>query len=162
MSSTPGIHDPVDRAARHDADLTRAKHLETVGVDAFVAEWLELDLFAPYVAGLDADDLTATIEQRTSNTATGLANSLRGTGTGAMTPVWLSLPALRSPLLAIAGGLDDNYVQIAERMATAAPFGEMHVVANAGHVVHVENCAEVAARVSEFLRVCEDHADLRG
>lgn len=162
ISSSPGIHDPVERAARHDADLARADHLEDIGVAEFIAEWLTLDLFAPYMASLDAADRSATISQREQATARGLANSLRGSGTGAMPPVWLTLPALRSPLLTVAGSLDERYVDIAARMAQAAPFAETHVVENAGHVTHVENCVEVGARITSFLRVCEDNADLRG
>ncbi len=160
ISASPGIHDPTDRAARHDADLARAEHLSTIGVEKFIDEWLELDLFAPYVASLDSASLAATIEQRRMSTAHGLANSLRGTGTGAMPPVWLSLPALRSPLLAIAGSLDEPYVDTALRMAQAAPFGESHIVDGVGHVAHVENCSVVGARIAEFLRVCEGNADI--
>lgn len=162
LSSTPGIQDPQVRAERHDADLRRAERIETIGVESFVDEWLKLDLFASYVATLDEAALAATVGQRCRASAVGLAHSLRGTGTGAMAPVWLSLPALRTPLLAIAGALDANYVNIAHRMAEAAPFGEAAIIAGAGHVAHHENCSAVGARVTEFLRVCEDNANLQG
>lgn len=162
ISATPGIHDAPARAERHDADLARADHLEAIGIDGFVDEWLALDLFGPYVALLDESARTATIEQRRRSSPVGLANSLRGTGTGAMPPVWLSMPALRSPLLAIAGSLDEPYIDIARRMAQAAPFAELHIVEGAGHVAHVENCFDVGARVAEFLRVCENNADFPG
>ena len=159
LSSTPGILDPKARAARYDADQLRADELIEMGLPSFVDEWLAMALFAPYVSSLTSQELHDTIAQRTSASARGLANSLRGTGTGSMPPVWQSLPALRTPLLAIAGSLDKPYVEIAHRMAEAAPFASAHVLANTGHVVHQENCDEVVALVASFLEVCESNAD---
>ncbi len=160
ISSTPGIDEPTDRARRYDQDQQLADRVEQIGVDEFVDEWLELDLFGPYRALLTDDALTATRTQRRSNSVLGLANSLRSTGTGSMPPLWQSLESFRSPLLAIAGALDTRYVEIAEQMAQGVPSGELHVVADAGHVVHVENCDEVGTRIAKFLEVCESHGDL--
>lgn len=160
ISSTPGIFDPVERTARYDADQVRAAHVEEIGVEAFVDEWLALDLFASYVEQLGPDELAATTTQRKANTSRGLANSLRATGTGSMPPVWQMLPSVRSPILAIAGALDTAYVKIANRIAEAAPFAEVAIVPDAGHVVHIENCSAVAALVTSFLEVCDGHADL--
>ncbi|MFT7473113.1 MAG: 2-succinyl-6-hydroxy-2,4-cyclohexadiene-1-carboxylate synthase [Verrucomicrobiales bacterium] len=159
ISASAGIDDPIDRAERHDADHVRADHIERIGVPLFIDEWLELPLFASYVASLDDQSLSATIEQRCRNSATGLANSLRGTGAGAMPPLWQQLSSLRSPLLAIAGERDERYVALAERMAQLAPFGQVSVVANAGHVTHAENLNEVSTIVRSFLKVCDQHAD---
>ena len=50
LSATPGVEDPTKRAARHEADLALADHIESVGVDAFIDEWLDKDLFAPYLS----------------------------------------------------------------------------------------------------------------
>lgn len=153
ISASPGLADPVERAKRHDADLERADEIEQDGLSSFVDDWLELDLFAPYVASLSANELEATTAQRKANSAVGLANSLRGTGTGAMPPVWTALQAIRSPLLAIAGSLDERYVEIARQMAEAAPFGEFEIIDGVGHVAHVENCGAVGTTVRNFLEV---------
>jgi len=160
ISSTPGIHDPVERAARYDADQQRAEHLEAVGVDAFIAEWLDFSLFDPYMGQLSDKDREETIAQRVASDVTGLANSLRCTGTGSMPPTWHMLPSVRSPLLAIAGELDTAYVDVAMRMAEAAPFGQSVIVPGAGHVTHHENCSAVAASITMFLEGCERDADL--
>jgi 2-succinyl-6-hydroxy-2,4-cyclohexadiene-1-carboxylate synthase len=159
LSATPGILDPVDRAERYDADQALADRVEQSGVAALVDELLGLAMFEPYCTSLDSASMQATVEQRCRNTAGGLSNSLRGTGTGAMPPVWHMLPALRSPLLAIAGELDSKFLDIAKRMVQAAPFAQESTIAGAGHVVHVENCSAVSARVAAFLEVCESNAD---
>jgi 2-succinyl-6-hydroxy-2,4-cyclohexadiene-1-carboxylate synthase len=159
ISASAGIDDPIDRAARHEADHVRADHIEQIGLPLFIDEWLQLPLFASYVASLDDESRSATIDQRCRSSATGLANSLRGTGTGAMPPLWQQLTGLRSPLLAIAGERDKHYVALAERMAQQAPFGQVSIVANAGHVTHAENLKHVSTIVGSFLEVCEQHAD---
>jgi len=155
LSATAGIDDPIERAERHNADLALADHLEQIGVENFITEWLANPLFATYVASLDEATRANTIEQRTQNMASGLANSLRGTGTGAMPPVWTMLSALRSPFLAVAGELDTGYVEIAKAMADAAWNGSYEVISAAGHVVHNENFHEVADVVAKFLQSCD-------
>ncbi len=155
LSATPGLVDPGERATRHEADLALADRIESEGVEAFCDWWLDLPLFAPMVAGLSDEELAATKEQRVASTAIGLANSLRGTGTGAMPPVWQMLGSLRSPLLTVGGELDEAYVDIAERTAAAAPFGRSAVIPAAGHALHVENLDAVSHLVREFLEGCD-------
>lgn len=155
LSATPGLLDPIERATRHDADHALADQIEADGVEAFTDWWLAKPLFAPMLASLDEGQLAATRAQRNSSSAIGLANSLRGTGTGAMPPVWPMLGSLRSPLLTVAGALDLRYVDIAERTAAAAPFGRCVVVPDAGHALHVENAGAVSHAVAEFLEGCE-------
>lgn len=155
LSATPGLDDPVERAARHDADLALAAHVEDLGVDAFIDEWLQKPLFSSYVAGLDGEARACTVEVRTANSPHGLANSLRGTGTGAMPPVWNGLANLRSPLLAVAGALDSTYVQIANDMTEAVPSGQVSIIADAGHVVHEEKLDDISSLVATFLQSCD-------
>ena len=155
LSATPGMSDPIERAARHDADLALAERIETEGVEAFVDAWLTLPIFAPMISAFDSTQLHATRMQRLANSSLGLANSLRGSGTGAMPPMWSSLPGLRSPFLALAGALDQRYVDIAREAAACAPFGRAEVVPGAGHALHVENPGEVAPLLREFLKGCE-------
>lgn len=154
ISASPGIADPKERAARHDADLALADRVEQIGVDPFVEEWLTQDIFGPYRESLDADRLAATIELRKANSSVGLANSLRGTGAGAMPPVWPTLSTVRSPMLNIVGELDDKYVAIGSQMAEATPMCRNIVVEGAGHVVHDEKPEQVVDLVSDFLRSC--------
>lgn len=155
ISSTAGIEDPVERQARYDADQARADHLESVGIEAFIDEWLALPLFGPLCARLTESQREATKAQRRQNRAKGLANSLRATGTGSMPPVWESLASLRSPLLAMAGALDAPYVERATRLADVCPFGSHATVADAGHALPLEDPAAVATLLGDFLESCD-------
>ncbi len=155
ISASAGIADPTERAARATQDDALATRLEAIGIEAFIDEWLELSLFEPYVRALDEKGRVETVAQRRTNSTTGLARSLRGTGTGAMPPVWAALGSLRSPLLAVAGALDSKYVDIATEMAERAPNGTARIVEGAGHVVHVEKLVDVSTLLGEFLPSCE-------
>ncbi len=155
LSATPGIDDPSERTTRFDADQELATHLESIGINAFVEQWLEKPIFESYVSSLDDDARAHTIRIRTANSAGGLANSLRGTGTGSMPPVWTGLSTLRSPLLAVAGALDPTYVQIANDLAESVPNGQAAVIEGAGHVVHEEKFDDISGLVSTFLQSCE-------
>lgn len=152
ISATAGIEDPAERSQRYDLDNELALELEQLGVAQFVQQWLEQPLFSSYVAALSSSEYDQTVSQRSAQSARGLANSLRATGTGAMPPLWTSLQGLRSPLLAIAGELDTKFVEIAERLGATAPNGRTRIVSGAGHVVHVENLDEVSSALAAHLK----------
>ena len=66
--------------------------LERIGLDAFVQEWL-----AAADVRRAARPGRASIEERRTNTAEGLAASLRHAGTGSMEPLWDRLDGLDGP-----------------------------------------------------------------
>lgn len=133
VSATAGIDDADERAARRVSDEALAARLETVGVDAFVEQWLSLPLFA----GLPPDG-RFDVERRT-NTAAGLASSLRLAGTGTQDPSWDRLAALTMPVLVVAGADDPKFTRLARRLTAAiGDRATLAVVPGAGHTVHVE------------------------
>ena len=146
VSSTAGIVDPAARADRRAADETRAAEIERDGVDSFLDRWLALPLFA----GLPRS--SAGLDERRTNTADGLASSLRLAGTGAQVPLWDRLGELTMPVLLVAGELDRKFTAIAGEMAAAIPDSTLTIVAGAGHVVHLE-------RPDEFVGVLRDWID---
>ena len=156
LSSTAGITEPEARSARHHADLALADRIEPIGVDAFIDEWLANPMFAPLVDHLGPAGLAQTKAQRTAASATGLAQSLRGSGTGAMAPVWDSLAGLQTPLLALAGDLDQKYVELAHRLADVVPHGRSEIIHNAGHALPLENPEVVATSIAQHLEGCEN------
>lgn len=158
LSASPGLADPIERARRYDEDHARAAGLEHQGIEAFVDSWLDMPLFASLVEAFDDDARAVDRRQRLSNSVIGLANSLRGTGTGSMPPVWQQLPGLRTPYLAIAGADDDRYARVANDAAAAAAFGRAIVIPNLGHALHAENPGEVAPFIADFLEGCETDA----
>lgn len=146
VGATPGIEDDAERAERRRSDHDLADRLERDGLDAFVEDWLDLPMFAglPQWARFDAE--------RRTNTAEGLAASLRAAGTGSMTPLWYRLGALAVPVLCITGAADQRYGEIATRMVrTIGPTARHVEVGGAGHAAHLERPDEVAEEVLAFL-----------
>jgi pimeloyl-ACP methyl ester carboxylesterase len=103
---------------------------------------------APHVSAVARANQHA---QRVSNNPLGLANSLRGMGTGQQTPLWSRLASVRQPVLLIVGEHDQRYRRIAERMQAALPRAELAVVAEAGHTVHLDQPSHFAQLVASFV-----------
>ena len=146
IGATAGIEDPAARTRRADDDETRAQLIDSVGVDAFVDQWLAQPLFA----GLPPEHRC--IEARRSNTAAGLASSLRRAGAGAQEPLWDRLGALAMPVLVLAGADDAAYVAHGHRLASSiGANATLAVVPGAGHAVHLEAPAATAGLVRAWL-----------
>lgn len=149
-SASSGIDSAAEREARIAADEALAQMIERDGLEAFVAHWQSIPLFASQSA-LPAAARDALRAQRLLNSPVGLANSLRGMGAGRELPALDRLPELRMPVRLIVGALDAKYCALAERMAAALPNAAVDVVPDAGHTVHLEQPEAFARIVREFL-----------
>ena len=149
-SASPGLADSAERQARAASDEVLAERFEREGLEAFVSYWESLPLFASQMRLLESvrADLRA---QRLQNNPLGLANSLRGLGTGVQSSLWECLPDLRIPTLLIAGELDSKFVGIARAMAQALPTATLAIIPDAGHTVHLEQPDEFNRLVSAWL-----------
>jgi len=139
LSTSPGIADPAERAARRDADERLAQDIERDGVEAFLERWLALPLFATLPrerAGID--------ERKDRNTVASLTHQLRVLGQGVQPSNWERLGELRMPVLLIVGELDTKYVDIAHRMAESVADVRVEIVPGAGHACHLEQPEHVA------------------
>jgi 2-succinyl-6-hydroxy-2,4-cyclohexadiene-1-carboxylate synthase len=153
-SASPGLATQAERAARVAADTALAASIGRDGIAAFVDRWEALQLWASQARLPDA--VRAGLRaQRLNNRPLGLANSLRGLGTGAQAPLHYRLADLPVPALVIAGMLDAKFAAIARAMAAALPQGRLALVPEAGHAVHLEQPALFDRLVAEFL---EEHA----
>ncbi|MGQ0601502.1 MAG: 2-succinyl-6-hydroxy-2,4-cyclohexadiene-1-carboxylate synthase, partial [Anaerolineales bacterium] len=150
-SPSPGIADAAERAARVQSDNALADFIEREGMEAFVNRWEALPLFATQ-ARLPDSVRVALRAQRLHNNPHGLANSLRGLGTGIQSPLWERLPELRTPTLLLAGADDAKFTTIASAMAQSLPMAQLAIVPNAGHTVHLEQPNTFDMKVLEFLR----------
>ena len=150
IGATAGIEDPDERRARRNADERLAAHIESVGVAAFIDEWLTNPLFA----GLT--DATALRADRLRNTPAGLSASLRATGTGTQTPLWDRLGEIECPVLVLVGEHDAKFTGLGRRLADALPDAELVVVPDAGHSVHLEQPEATAAALATWLERLED------
>lgn len=148
-SGTAGIADQTDRDARVASDEQKADRIERDGMAAFVADWEKLPLFASQ-QNASAEQQAFMHEQRVNQTATNVANSLRGFGTGAMPDYWPELPNLQVPVVLITGSDDVKFTVINDQMAEALPSVARIAVANAGHNVHFEQATTVMNILMEY------------
>ena len=144
----PGIVDIAERAQRQNDDDVLASHIEDIGVERFITEWLATPLFAR---------LTATNDDRASrtvNTASGLANSLRTMGIGTQADLWHELKKLTMPVLIITGADDKKFTEIGARMTDIIGSHATHVIVpNCGHSVPLEQPTIFAELVRAFIAV---------
>lgn len=145
IGATAGIEDPDEAEQRRLADRARADDLDARGVEAFLADWLALPMFA----GLPDD--AAAREHRLRNTAAGLAHSLRTAGTGSMTSRWQRLGGITAPTLVVAGERDTKFAAVGRRLTELLPDARLALVADAGHAAHTEQPTATADAVVAWL-----------
>ncbi|MFC4619597.1 2-succinyl-6-hydroxy-2,4-cyclohexadiene-1-carboxylate synthase [Camelliibacillus cellulosilyticus] len=136
-SASPGLSAAGDRFDRIRRDEALADSIIADGVAAFVRQWEKQPLFASQ-SSLPAEAKLRLEKERLSQTPLGLANSLRGMGTGRQPSLWEKLNICRSPVWLVAGELDTKFTEIADRMAERLPNAEKIIVKGAGHAVHLE------------------------
>lgn len=133
ISGTPGLRAESERNDRKSSDEALANHIENIGVEKFIPEWLSNPMFQ----GLPTE--LADIPRRCSNSERGLADSLRFSGTGTQEPLWDRLESLAMPVLIVTGDKDEKFTQIAQEMAPLITQAEHHVMNNVGHTCHLED-----------------------
>lgn len=149
-SSSPGLATEAERSARRQSDEALAEWIEANGIEAFVVRWEALPLWASQQQ-LSEKIQQRLHQQRLQNSPVGLANSLRGMGTGAQPSLWPRLPTLNLPTLLIAGELDTKFVAINEQMVAQLANGRLHIIPQAGHTTHLERPYIFQAAVKSFL-----------
>ncbi len=137
-SGSPGLATAEERMARVAADTTLADRIEREGLEAFVAYWEALPLFASQMR-LSESVRASLHAARLRNNPLGLANSLRGMGTGAQPSAWEALQGFTRPTRLIVGALDAKFVAIAAQMQARLPQALTTIVPAVGHTVHLEN-----------------------
>ncbi|MDX2075975.1 MAG: 2-succinyl-6-hydroxy-2,4-cyclohexadiene-1-carboxylate synthase [bacterium] len=146
-SSSAGLELAQERLARITSDESLAERIITGGIESFVAEWENLPLWKTQSPAL-REKLR---ENRLKNNPLGLANSLRGMGTGAQPSFWDKLGALAMPTLLITGAEDDKFTRIAHQMGEKIPDVRIETIPNAGHTVHLEAPEAYQHIVADFL-----------
>jgi 2-succinyl-6-hydroxy-2,4-cyclohexadiene-1-carboxylate synthase len=143
IGGTPGIADAEESRERVRADEALADRIVRDGVPAFVDHWESLPLFASQ-RRLPEEERARIRAERLAQRAHGLANHLRGAGTGAMPSLWTRLGTVRAPTALLVGALDPKFGAIAAAMAARLPHAVVTVVDEAGHAVHLEDPSAVA------------------
>ncbi len=143
VSSTAGIADEAERAARRGADEALADDLETRPFVEFMDRWETQPVFAHDPVEVHA----AMRAEQQRNDPRALAKVLRGIGTGAMAPLWDRLGELQMPVSILVGERDTKFHAPGRRMAELMPDGELHIVPG-GHRLPLENPKAVAETIA--------------
>src|SRR4051812_3704382 len=144
VSTTAGLDDPEQRAARLLADGDLAAKIERETIEEFIVRWRDQPIFAgdpPWLAAVARADYRR-------NDPQALATALRGLSTGVMEPLWDRLRALRVPTVVIAGERDTKFCALAERLAATLPEARLKIAPGAGHATHLEAAEAVARAVT--------------
>lgn len=137
ISPNPGIEDDTRRMARAHVDEKLAQRIEHEGAAAFIEFWQSTPMIRSqqYIRPDWRETMQAA---RQEQTAEGLAASLRQFGQGHSRNLWPELSKITLPVLLLTGEQDLKYRAIAERMAAAMPVAQHLVIANVGHMPHLE------------------------
>lgn len=149
-SASPGLEDAVAQRERAESDELLADRILRSGVPAFVADWEKHPIFTSQ-RRLSPALLDQQRRQRLANSAIGLAGSLRGMGAGRQPNLWPELANLKTPVLLMAGELDEKYVQISRRMVNLLPRAQLQTFPECGHNIHLEQPEAYLACVQGWL-----------
>lgn len=132
VGASPGILDPEELRLRRESDRVLAESVIEEGVERFLKKWQEQPIIKTQKKIPDWLRKPM-MERRMGNNALGLANSLRGMGTGVMEPLWGRLGELRCPVTLITGETDEKYCEIAGDMRKLNASIKHEVIQGAGH-----------------------------
>jgi 2-succinyl-6-hydroxy-2,4-cyclohexadiene-1-carboxylate synthase len=149
VSASPGIAADSDREQRRLADEALAVRLTSVGLPAFLDEWLAKPMFRR-LQRRGEEWLAQDRALRLANSPAGLAAALRGMGQGVQPNLGDRLAEITLPVLLIVGADDDRYVTLAEGMQRDLPDAVLEVVPASGHPVIGERPEAVAELVGGF------------
>ncbi|WP_318617675.1 2-succinyl-6-hydroxy-2,4-cyclohexadiene-1-carboxylate synthase [Sporosarcina sp. YIM B06819] len=149
-SASPGLTTAKERANRKAADNRLADKILADGLPAFVDFWESIPLFDSQRV-LSEEKKQAVRNERLSQRELGLANSLRGMGTGSQPSYWQQLHTLNLAILLITGELDTKFVNIAREMMSYFSHARHETIVHVGHAIHVENPAVFATMVEEHI-----------
>lgn len=147
-SSSAGLSTPEEREARIRDDEALATRILAGSIEQFVDEWENLPLWNSQSATLK----TRLRMHRLKNNPLGLANSLRGMGTGAQPYFGNRLAELTMPVLLITGEHDIKFTRIAGELAQTIPHVTIQTLRGAGHAVHLEAREGYIGTIRTFLR----------
>jgi 2-succinyl-6-hydroxy-2,4-cyclohexadiene-1-carboxylate synthase len=143
ISTTAGIEDPVERAARRERDRRLADWIDGGSIEDLIERWRAQPMFADDPRGVDR--LARADQAR--NRPDGVAAALRGVGTGEMEPLWERLGELTMPVTVVVGERDVKFQALGQRVAELLPNGKLTIV-QGGHVLALESPAAVARAIS--------------
>jgi 2-succinyl-6-hydroxy-2,4-cyclohexadiene-1-carboxylate synthase len=150
-SSSGGIKNKNEREKRKISDEELASFINNNPIEDFATKWLDQEIFGT-IRRFSNKKIKLIKEEKMKNSRTGLANSLRGFGTGVMPYLGSELIKLKIPTLLISGGLDDKFTQINQSLSKLFPSAKHKIISTAGHNTHLEEPKKFVEAVNKFLK----------
>jgi 2-succinyl-6-hydroxy-2,4-cyclohexadiene-1-carboxylate synthase len=150
-STTAGIESEKIRSERIETDEELARYIESHNIEEFAELWMNKDIFNTQ-RSFSNEKLKNIRKKKTLNSKIGLANSLRGFGTGRMGYFGSKLAQINCPVLLITGELDTKFTKINFVLKNKFPNAKHKIIKNAGHNTHLEEMEEFVTAVNEFLK----------
>lgn len=148
-SANPGLETEPARLSRAALDDQRAEQIIADGMDTFVEQWYQLDLFRSLQT---QPELLETIKvRRKKNDPRWTAKIIQELSPGRQPPLWDRLDSLPMPTLLLAGALDQTYTAMVTRMAQKMTGATIEIVPDAGHNIHLEQPEKVSQIMRAFL-----------
>lgn len=135
-SASPGLADEGERTERAQRDATLAERIKENGLGPFLASWYAQPLFKSLAE--NPARLAERIRDRQRNDPAELALSLQYMGSGVQPSLWADLESCRQPVMAVAGGRDPKFRDLALKMAGLSNCIQPAIVPDAGHAIHLE------------------------
>jgi 2-succinyl-6-hydroxy-2,4-cyclohexadiene-1-carboxylate synthase len=146
--TTNGILEENKRKKRQQIDRKRAQRIEA-GYADFLAQWEKADLFqSPQSVDQSLKEKYQQIHL--DQTPACMAASLRGFGTGFMTPETKQITNFNNPVLLMAGSADSKYQLINRYLVKQFPHATFASI-EAGHRVHLDNPAKLIKEIKSFM-----------
>ena len=149
-SASPGLKALEEQQLRRQADDQLADWIEQDGLESFIDFWENISLFESQKS-LSNEKQHEIRSERLAQSTVGLANSLRGMGTGQQPSYWTKLDKLEMPVYLVTGEYDTKFTKIAEDMVKIFKDGSHLQVSSVGHAIHVENPVQFATIIMEQL-----------
>ncbi|WP_277586209.1 2-succinyl-6-hydroxy-2,4-cyclohexadiene-1-carboxylate synthase [Psychrobacillus antarcticus] len=153
-SSSPGLSDEDERLNRKKSDEQLADRILNDGLPSFVSFWEAIPLFYSQ-RQLSMEKRQLIRQERLAGSEIGLANSLRGFGTGVQPSYWKRLEEVITPTFLLTGELDGKFSELAKEMKKYLPNVAHKEIKDVGHAIHVEN-PELFATIVEDIILKED------
>lgn len=148
-STTAGLRTELECEERRKNDELLAQKIEQEGLSTFIDFWEQIPLFSSQQS-LPENVKHQLRSERLSHQPIGLANSLRGMGTGSMPSWWDRLTKFTMPVHMVSGELDHKFCQIAKQMKKENDRFQHSIVSGAGHTIHLEKPQEFSELLYRF------------
>ncbi|MGE6540067.1 2-succinyl-6-hydroxy-2,4-cyclohexadiene-1-carboxylate synthase [Bacillus luti] len=151
---TAGLESEEEREERREKDEQLANKIEREGIKNFVSMWENIPLFETQKR-LAQNVQESVRNERLANNPKGLANSLRGMGTGAQPSWWNELESFKMPVLLLNGEHDEKFFCILKNIKKCVSDAKFVKIDGAGHAIHVEQPEKFDTIVKGFLKTMQ-------